>query len=69
MEIRKILQAVDHTLLSQTATWEDIRKLCEEGMRYKTASVCIPPLLCKKSLSIYRRPSAGMHGGWFSERL
>lgn len=49
MEIREILQAVDHTLLSQTATWEDIRKLCEEGMRYKTASVCIPPCYVKRA--------------------
>ena len=43
MEIREILSRVDHTLLRQTATWEEIRTLCDEGVRYGTASVCIPP--------------------------
>lgn len=43
MDINKILSFVDHTLLSQTATFEQIKKLCDEGMQYKTASVCIPP--------------------------
>src|SRR5665647_1864372 len=39
----QILAAVDHTLLSQTATWEQILSLCEEAVAYKVASVCIPP--------------------------
>lgn len=43
MDIQAILSKCDHTLLSQTATWEQIRKICDEGMRYQTASVCIPP--------------------------
>ena len=42
MDIREILAKVDHTVLSQTATWEDIRALCDDGIRYGTASVCIP---------------------------
>ncbi len=42
MDIREILAKVDHTLLSQTATWDEIRAICEDGMKYKTASVCIP---------------------------
>lgn len=42
MEIRDILSKVDHTLLAPTATREDIRRLCDEGMAYGTASVCIP---------------------------
>lgn len=42
MEIEKILAAVDHTLLSVTATWAEIKTLCDDGMRYKVASVCIP---------------------------
>ena len=42
MDIREILSKVDHTVLSQTATWEDIRALCDDGIRYGTASVCIP---------------------------
>lgn len=42
MEISQILGKCDHTLLSQTATWEDIRGICDDGMKYHTASVCIP---------------------------
>ena len=42
MDIREILAKVDHTVLSQTATWDDVRALCDDGMRYGTASVCIP---------------------------
>ncbi len=38
-----MLQKVDHTQLKAYATWEDIQKLCEEALRYRTASVCIPP--------------------------
>ena len=43
MEIQTILASCDHTLLAQTATWEEIRTLCDDGIAYKTASVCIPP--------------------------
>ena len=42
MELSEILSKCDHTLLSQTATWEEIRALCDDGMTYHTASVCIP---------------------------
>lgn len=49
MEKREILKRLDHTLLKQTATWEQIRTLCEEGMEYKAASVCIPPCYAKKA--------------------
>lgn len=42
MELQKILCTVDHTLLAPTARWQEIQTLCEEGMRYKTASICIP---------------------------
>lgn len=43
MKIEEILKHVDHTLLAQTATWEEIRGICDDGMAYHTASVCIPP--------------------------
>lgn len=43
MDIQRILKTVDHTLLSQTATWDQIRTLCDEAILYHTASVCIPP--------------------------
>lgn len=43
MTQKDILAKVDHTLLAQTATWEEIRQICNDSMRYETASVCIPP--------------------------
>ncbi|MBQ6796482.1 MAG: deoxyribose-phosphate aldolase [Clostridia bacterium] len=42
MEIKEILSKVDHTLLAQGATWEQIKAICDDGMKYGTASVCIP---------------------------
>ncbi len=42
MDLKQILSAVDHTLLAQGATWEQIRALCDDGIRYGCASVCIP---------------------------
>lgn len=44
----KIFKAVDHTLLTQTATWEEIRQICDDGIAYGTASVCIPPSYVKQ---------------------
>ncbi len=49
MDIKEILSKVDHTVLSVTARWEDIRMLCDEGLSYHTASVCIPPLYVAKA--------------------
>lgn len=49
MELQKILNAVDHTLLKQTVTWEEIRRLCDDGIRFHTASVCIPPSFVKQA--------------------
>lgn len=43
MDVEQILAAVDHTLLATTATWHEIRTLCDEGLKYRVASVCIPP--------------------------
>lgn len=42
MDIKTILSMCDHTLLSQSATWEEIKAICDDGMKYHTASVCIP---------------------------
>ncbi len=42
MDIKEILSKVDHTLLSQTATWQEIKAICDDGIKYNTASVCIP---------------------------
>ena len=43
MNVNEILKHVDHTLLLQGATWEEIRQICDDGIKYQTASVCIPP--------------------------
>ena len=49
MDISKIAAAVDHTLLAQEATWEEVKQLCREAMEYRTASVCIPPSYVKQA--------------------
>ena len=49
MELQEILSKCDHTLLAQNATWEQIRGLCDDGMKYGTASVCIPASFVKKT--------------------
>ncbi|MBE7057014.1 MAG: deoxyribose-phosphate aldolase [Ruminococcaceae bacterium] len=49
MEIKEILSKVDHTLLSQSATWEEIKAICDDGIKYETASVCIPASFVKQA--------------------
>ncbi|MBQ8504146.1 MAG: deoxyribose-phosphate aldolase [Clostridia bacterium] len=49
MEIKDILSKVDHTVLGQGATWADISSLCDDGIKYGCASVCIPPSYVKKA--------------------
>lgn len=49
MKTEEILSRVDHTVLSQTATWEEIRALCDDGMKYGTATVCIAPSFVKQA--------------------
>ncbi len=49
MNIQDILSKCDHTLLGQTATWNDIKSICDDGMKYHTASVCIPPSFVKRA--------------------
>lgn len=49
MDKNMILSTVDHTLLNQTSTWEDIKKICEDAMKYNVASVCIPPSFVKQA--------------------
>ena len=53
MKTSEILSHVDHTLLKAFATWEDIQKLCDEALEYKTASVCIPPNYIKRIHDTY----------------
>lgn len=49
MELSEILTKCDHTILAQTATWADIQTLCDDGMKYHTASVCIPASYVKRA--------------------
>jgi len=49
MELSKILSYCDHTLLSQTATWAEIQAICDDGIRFSTASVCIPAAYVKQA--------------------
>ncbi len=49
MDVKRILAACDHTLLAQTAVWEEIRALCDDAVHYGTASVCIPPCYVKQA--------------------
>ena len=49
MEIKNILSKVDHTLLAQSATWSEIKAICDDGMKYETASVCIPASYVKQA--------------------
>ncbi len=50
MELAQLLSRVDHTLLTQTATWPEIRQLCDDGLRCGCASVCIPPSYVKQAV-------------------
>ncbi len=49
MELKDILAKCDHTLLGQAATWADIKAICDDGMKYSTASVCIPASFVKQA--------------------
>lgn len=53
MTDKEMLRHVDHTQLKPFATWEDIEKLCEEAVRYETASVCVPPAYIKRIADKY----------------
>lgn len=49
MDIKTILSAVDHTLLSPSSTWEEIKQICDDGISFGTASVCIPPSFVERA--------------------
>ncbi len=49
MELKEILSKCDHTLLTPTATWEEIKALCDDGIRFETATVCIPASFVKRA--------------------
>lgn len=49
MDIHNILQRVDHTLLLQGSTWQEIKQICDDAVAFQTASVCIPPSFVKQA--------------------
>lgn len=49
MDKQEIMRRVDHTILAPTATWEQVKEICEQGVKYNAASVCIPPRYVKKA--------------------
>lgn len=49
MDVKEILKHVDHTLLLQPSTWEEIKQICDDAVKYQTASVCIPPSYVKQA--------------------
>ncbi len=54
MNIENILSKVDHTLLKQTAKWEDIRLVCEDAIKYNCATACIPPYFVKQAKDCFK---------------
>ena len=58
MERKEIISMVDHTLLKQTAVWDDIRKLCDQAVEYGAASVCIPPCYVKQAAEYLKGKTA-----------
>ncbi len=49
MNKKEILKKVDHTVLGQTTTWEQVKEICDDGIRYNVASICIPPSYVKSA--------------------
>lgn len=54
MQASEMLKYLDHTQLKPVAVWEDIKKICDEAVKYKTASVCIPPCYIQKVRETYK---------------
>ena len=67
-ELKDILSRVDHTLLAQGARWEEIRTICDDGIRYGCASVCIPASYVKKAAE-YVKNDYWFRPGGFAEPL
>jgi len=53
MDDSYILKHVDHTLLASTATWSEIKSVCDEAIKYETASVCLPPCYVRRVRAVY----------------
>lgn len=70
MTYREILSRVDHTLLKQGATWEQIEAVCDDGLRFGTASVCIPPsFVSEAGRRVFKGTASRMHSHRLPQRL
>lgn len=69
MNIKEILKHVDHTLLLQGSTWEEIKQICDDAMKYETASVCIAPSYVKEAAEYMNGRIPVCTVIWFSEWL
>lgn len=64
-QIREILKTVDHTLLSPTATESEVRQLCRDGLRFRTASVCVAPAFVHMSRDFAEKTSRSVRSSDF----
>ena len=69
MDVKEILKHVDHTLLLQPSTWEEIKQICDDAMEYGTASVCIPPSYVKQAAEYMNGKNGSVHGYRFPKWL
>ena len=70
MDYSELLRHVDHTLLTPTATWDQVKTVCDEGLTCRTASVCIPPRYVKRAAAFFKliRYSCGRSQGRLRKR-
>ena len=69
MTYRDILRKVDHTLLKQPSTWEQIKEICDDAVKFETASVCIPPSFVKQAAEYLGEKKACLYCHRIPKRL
>lgn len=60
MEINEILSKVDHTILKQESTWEDVKQICNDGIKYNVASICIAPSYVKQASEYIKQNNSSL---------
>lgn len=60
MEINEILSKVDHTILKQESTWEDVKQICDDGIKYNVASICIAPSYVKQASEYIKQNNSNL---------
>lgn len=69
MNTSEVLKIVDHTLLTQTATWEDIKTILDDGIKYETASACIPAAYVKQAAEYVEGKTSNLYSYRIPERI